>query len=353
MALVAAAFAAPLLAARLTSDAVRWALVATIFVIVVAVSLMFAAAAGRWPSTESEETPPRIGGLVACAAVLALALVLVLGVHGPAKRPREHTPGKPVAATGTPARSTPEPSQTDSTSSQAAPRHTTTTPPPSTSTSPPATPREASAAVEANAAAAKPRVQPPTAPQSAKKGSQTGTARAGTTSGAGHSHPPANAAGSATPSGQSPQSTQSTTPSVAASRPEITHVSFSGSSFSPQVTIEGVRFGVKPTASNIAWSGDTGDDYGNSLYVCDTSSDPRSFCAGQNDQSGTGWDYVGLVVEPYTETSIQVTFGSSYQNYYYPEHIFNLGQGDEFTVHVGGATCAGSVNFDGQSIACE
>jgi hypothetical protein len=119
------------------------------------------------------------------------------------------------------------------------------------------------------------------------------------------------------------------------------------------VTIEGVRFGLMPTASNLAWSGDTGNDYGNSLYVCDTSSNPSTFCAGQNDGRGTGWDYIGLVVASYTETSIQLTFGSSYQNYYYPEHKFNLGQGDQFAVHVEGATCAGSINFDEQPITCE
>jgi hypothetical protein len=115
-----------------------------------------------------------------------------------------------------------------------------------------------------------------------------------------------------------------------------------------------MRFGALPTATNSpAYEGYTGSDYGNSLYLCDTSSNPETFCAGQNDEQGHGWDTIGLVVASYSDTSIQLTLGSSYSDSYYPSHTFMLQAGDRFAVHIAGATCTGYVHFDEQPVACE
>ena len=139
-------------------------------------------------------------------------------------------------------------------------------------------------------------------------------------------------------------------PSLALASPTITSVAFAGSASAPQIELSGTGFGTQPTASNVADSGYTGDDYGNALYLCDTSSNPNSFCAGQNDGSG-GWDLIGLVVNTYTNTHIDYALGSSYTNWFYPS-VYDLQAGDEFTVHINGAACSGVVAFSGVPIPC-
>jgi hypothetical protein len=128
-------------------------------------------------------------------------------------------------------------------------------------------------------------------------------------------------------------------------------VVFSGSPADPQVTIAGQGFGSEPTATNLAYPGYTGYDYGNALYFCDTSRDPNAFCAGQNDGSG-GWDAIGLVVGTYAPTRIAYSLGSAYAQYYYPSHIYELEQGDAFAVTVKGRVCTGVVDFGGTPVHC-
>ncbi|MGC2374119.1 MAG: hypothetical protein WA484_09620 [Solirubrobacteraceae bacterium] len=141
--------------------------------------------------------------------------------------------------------------------------------------------------------------------------------------------------------------------SAAATGRRITRAIFGGSPSEPEVIIEGTGLGAVPATTNDpAYSGYTGADYGNSLYLCDTSTNPKTFCAGQNDGGGHGWDTIGLVVAWSGETSIQLKLGSIYASYYYPSHTYELQQGDGFAMHTAGATCTGSVSY-GQSVTCE
>lgn len=139
-------------------------------------------------------------------------------------------------------------------------------------------------------------------------------------------------------------------------------VTFAGSPADPQVTLSGQRFGSEPTATNQAYPGYTGYDYGNAMYFCDTSNDPNSFCAGQNDGScgpasgrppGSCWDLIGLVVSTYTDTQISSSLGSTYGQYYYPQNIYQLEPGDTFAVYVKGSVCTGQVDYSGQPVPCQ
>lgn len=141
-------------------------------------------------------------------------------------------------------------------------------------------------------------------------------------------------------------------PGAATSTPVLTAVTFSGSAANPQITIDGSQFGSEPAPTNAGYPGYTGYDYGNALYFCDTSTNPSSWCAGQNDGRGNGADTIGLVISSYTDTHIVYTLGSDYGSYYYPSDIFRAEPGDQFTVHVNGATCAGTINYSGQPKSC-
>lgn len=133
--------------------------------------------------------------------------------------------------------------------------------------------------------------------------------------------------------------------------PALDAVTFTGDPSNPTVTIDGLGFGVAPTATNLAYPGYTGYDYGTALYVCDTSPDPTVFCAGHNDGAG-GVDLIGLVVTNYTDAAITSSFGSTYTQSYYPSNTYRLQQGDRFTVDVNGLTCSVTVAFGGQPVPC-
>jgi hypothetical protein len=123
-----------------------------------------------------------------------------------------------------------------------------------------------------------------------------------------------------------------------------------GDPTSPTITLTGSGFGTEPADTNLALAGYTGYDYGNALYVCDTSSDPNTFCAGQNN--GTGGDTIGLIVNTYSDTEIQLGLGSSYAQYYYPHNIFRLESADHFAIYVAGATCSGVITYGGAPVQC-
>jgi hypothetical protein len=135
----------------------------------------------------------------------------------------------------------------------------------------------------------------------------------------------------------------------ALSAPTLSTITFAGDASNPQVTIAGAGFGTEPAPSNLALTGYTGYDYGLALYICDTSPNPAVFCAGHNDGAG-GVDLIGLVVTTYSDTQIAYSFGSTYTTSYYP-NSYDLQQGDQFTVHVAGVTCSGTVSY-GNSVAC-
>lgn len=141
-------------------------------------------------------------------------------------------------------------------------------------------------------------------------------------------------------------------PAAAAAAPMFSTVTFTGDATNPQVTIFGSGFGIEPATTNPAYQGSTGYDYGNALYLCDTSSNPNAFCAGQNNGKGNGSDTIGLVVSSYADSQIVYTLGSDYASYYYPSDVFRLQQGDQFTMHVNGATCSGMVDYSGSTVSC-
>ena len=110
-------------------------------------------------------------------------------------------------------------------------------------------------------------------------------------------------------------------PSAAFASPGISTVTFNGSPTAPEITLTGTGFGSEPAPSNLATTGYTGYDYGNALYFCDNSNDATPWCAWQNDGLGHGSDTIGLVVNTYTDTSIDYTLGSIYAQYYPQPHL--------------------------------
>lgn len=142
--------------------------------------------------------------------------------------------------------------------------------------------------------------------------------------------------------------------SAANAAPTITDVFFDSTGPSVAMFVSGTGLGDQPPpASNLALAGYTGYDYGNALYVCDATSNPTMFCAGQNN--GGGGDLIGLLINPFGGTwtntgTFEIDFGSSYTQYYYPNNIFRLQLGDRFTINVEGTTCSGSVST--QTVYC-
>ncbi len=139
-------------------------------------------------------------------------------------------------------------------------------------------------------------------------------------------------------------------PRVASASPGVATVSFSGLPSSPEIHITGEGFGTLPVASNLAYQGYTGYDYGEALYLCDTSNDPGAFCAGENN--GGGGDTIGLVINTYFGTEIAYALGSTYSSSYYPSNTFRLQQGDNVTVHIAGLGCSGLVDYSGTPLSC-
>jgi hypothetical protein len=134
--------------------------------------------------------------------------------------------------------------------------------------------------------------------------------------------------------------------SATAAGPTIASVAFAGDASNPQVTVSGTGFGGEPAATNLGYQGYTGYNYGTALYLCDSSPNPATFCAGYNG------DTIGLVISQYSDTAIQFSLGSDYSQSYYPNGIFRMQAGDSFTISVKGATCSGSVTYSAAPISC-
>src|SRR5262249_32513711 len=111
-------------------------------------------------------------------------------------------------------------------------------------------------------------------------------------------------------------------------------VSFSGSAADPTVTIDGSGFGSLPAAGVVSPAGFTGTDYGNSLWIYDSTG---VWNAGNSNPQ---FDYIGLLVSTYTDSEIVYTFGSAYPTY------GSLNQGDACTVTVLDATYSCNVNYN-------
>jgi endoglucanase len=131
--------------------------------------------------------------------------------------------------------------------------------------------------------------------------------------------------------------------SAANASPTITSVTFFSPASDPDgIEVSGTGFGNQPPSpTNLAAPGYTGHDYGNALYLCDTTSNPNAFCAGWR---GAG-DTIGLNIYAYRDNRVGISLGSSYSQNYYPNDIYRLQQGDQFTLNIEGATCSGTVSY--------
>jgi hypothetical protein len=127
----------------------------------------------------------------------------------------------------------------------------------------------------------------------------------------------------------------------------ITGVVFTGSPANPTITISGSGFGTAPTETTIAFQGFTGSDYGDQLYLFDLSNNPQNFSAGLGYPNASNKrDFIGLVIVSYSDTSITYQLGSDYASFYFPQAVFELNDGDSYTVVVGGgASFSGTVSY--------
>lgn len=116
----------------------------------------------------------------------------------------------------------------------------------------------------------------------------------------------------------------------------ITGVTFTGSAANPTITVTGSGFGATAPAGTPNPGPGTGDNYGTSLYLTDNTS---GFTAGYDN--GVAVDYIGLVLDSYSDTSITFGLGS----YYNTNYADMLAAGDSYTVGVLGTTADGTVSY--------
>jgi hypothetical protein len=131
--------------------------------------------------------------------------------------------------------------------------------------------------------------------------------------------------------------------------PAIMAVQFSGSPTNPAIVVRGTNLGSKPTPNPSyhpaghmgcpAVSGDTGYDYGTSLYVEGVS---KSFAAGRYRPDLNELDCLDLVVTKFTATEVDFHFGPFYaQN----NAKFAFNPGDPVRVVVNGASKSAVVKY--------
>ena len=136
--------------------------------------------------------------------------------------------------------------------------------------------------------------------------------------------------------GNRPPSLHQETPSERA--PSISSVVFEGGPANPTVRIAGRGFNPRPSATGIAYEGSTAQDYGTALHIADsTGLILFAFDAGYDDLPAGRHDYIGLVILNYNDSDISYTLGSNHTTDYYPNHTFQLNEGDNFTAYVRGA----------------
>jgi hypothetical protein len=156
--------------------------------------------------------------------------------------------------------------------------------------------------------------------------------------------PPSALAGSSSGS-TTTTSTTATPPPQPGKAPEITSVTFSGSSASPSVVIHGKNFGKKPAPNPAAHpsgqpsgvgrcpvvAGDTGYNYGTSLYLAATA---KNWAGGRYRPELGENDCLDLVVTKFTPTEVAFHFGPFYTKFH---SNFSLDNGDAAEVSVNGA----------------
>lgn len=122
--------------------------------------------------------------------------------------------------------------------------------------------------------------------------------------------------------------------------PTITSVAFGGTVSSPTFVVHGKNLGTKPAPSPTGHpagqggcptiAGDTGYDYGTSLYVLSS----RGWSGGRYRPSANETDCIDLVVTKFTSTEVDFHFGPFYSTY---ASKFPLAKGDRMQVVVNGA----------------
>jgi len=119
--------------------------------------------------------------------------------------------------------------------------------------------------------------------------------------------------------------------------PAITAMTFTGSSSSPTITIDGTGFGLEswlgPPSTPCGGTDTTGSNYGENFYLVDAT----GWIAGVGPQPIC--NFLGLHIESYSPTQIVFTYGSSYPDY------GSLNSGDGATVHVLGTEFSTTVAY--------
>jgi len=132
-------------------------------------------------------------------------------------------------------------------------------------------------------------------------------------------------------------------------RPAITSVEFTGSAASPTVVIHGKNLGTRPAPSPAqhpsgvngcpALAGDTGYDYGTSLYLAVPS---KNWSGSRARPAVSEVDCLDLVVTRFTQNEVDFHFGPFYKSAY-PK--FALTPGLQVQVAVNGATANAIVKY--------
>lgn len=125
------------------------------------------------------------------------------------------------------------------------------------------------------------------------------------------------------------------------SKPTITSITFGGSAANPSFVIHGTNLGKAPTPNPSTHpsglngcpdvAGDTGYDYGTSLYLAVPA---KNWAGGRYRPNLNETDCIDLVVTKFTRGEVAFLFGPFYTTYHAK---FSLNNGDEVQAAVNGA----------------
>jgi TonB family protein len=141
-----------------------------------------------------------------------------------------------------------------------------------------------------------------------------------------------------------PRPTQNTTPGPVQPA-SISSVVFTGTPSSPTIHVVGRGFYPVPAITAVAQNGATGQDFGASLHIVDSKGQGMS--AGY-DVPAIRRDHFGLVVSEYSDTLITFALGSNYQTYA-DNGIYQIADGDRFTMYVRDAEFSATVHYTAES----
>ena len=138
----------------------------------------------------------------------------------------------------------------------------------------------------------------------------------------------------------------------------ITSVRTSGTSGSPEITVNGSGFGARPASSPRNFPGvaiktgcpavpaaKAGHLYGTQLYFTDLKAKKgtyKNWTAGQYNSQYL--DCIGLVIDHWSNTKVQFHFGATY-GHFFPGNTYFLSNGDRFEVFVRHATLVGTAKL--------